>query len=227
MSCVALSLWFLSVTFLSTGGATCNTVRYTRSRRTTLEDALSRTSKKRKTEQVYLNSLVLPRGWRLCLFPRAPEKGLKSVIAIRSLRKSRSKPKEPESNFGERWGERSRLTIVSEAVRVGSAKSPLLHSCGAFSRFSGEQKNLLTTDKSVQELRRFVIQTGADAGCRAALARGNSHETEARRRRARAKYRAQSRAGGRRRRLDFPANRSLCEEATMRACALVRRACGR
>ncbi len=96
----------------------------------------------RQTEQVYLNSLVLPSGWWICLVPQAPEKGLKSVIAKVEVEES-FETGLSESNFGERWGERSRLTIVSEAVVVGSAKSLRGLICGAFSRFSGEQKNWL------------------------------------------------------------------------------------
>ena len=122
-----------------------------------------------QTEQVYLNSLVLlgSRGW--FVVPTSARKGLKSVVVKEADRKlERSEP-----DFGERWGERSRLTIVSEEFRVGSAKSHPERACGAFSRKPRRAKKLATTDKSVQELRRLVIRMRVDAACREGPARGN------------------------------------------------------
>lgn len=86
-----------------------------------------------------MNSLVLPGGRWFVFVPTSARKGLKSVVVKEADRKL----ERSETGIGERRGERSRLTIVSEEFRVGSAKSRPARCCGAFSSKHGKQKNLL------------------------------------------------------------------------------------
>lgn len=182
----------------------------------------------RQTERVYVNavvnSLVLVGGRWIYLFPQAPAK------AGRVDCESRGRVVRNRSKRIQLWGALGRTLQTDNRFGGGSRRFRKITS-GAVLRgvftLCGRVKKLLTTDKSVQELRRLVIRTCADAMYKAAPALGNSRETEGLPHRDRVRCRARCRAIGTRRRLDFPANRSLCAGARMRASALVRRACGR
>ena len=99
-----------------------------------------------KTDRAGLRELFGSCRRPVVLFvPTSARKGPEELIA--KVEDESIETGKTESNFGERWGKRSRLTIVSEEFRVGSGKSLLGLFCGAFSRDSGRVKKLLTTDK--------------------------------------------------------------------------------